>query len=163
MGDTKTAQGIARWAEKKTKPAESPSYTRLTDSERIAILVAHDKGETQTAIAQRLGRSVSTINDIIQAYAPTDLLAKRKLRASALRMAENIVDNGLPRDHVAALKGINVLEESDSSVPRVVVQIGVSGGDVQVQVGETPQPQLDAPTLSPPLTGDLHSLSADNT
>jgi hypothetical protein len=137
-----TAEAIATWAADKAKPAESPSYTRLTDADRLLILHLHDKGETQTAIAQRLGRSVSTINDVIQTYAPTVDIAKRKLRASALKMAENIIENGLPRDHVAALKGINVLEETDSSVPRVVVQIGTQNGDVQVSLSPSPQAQI---------------------
>ena len=95
-------------------PAEGPSYKRLTDADRITIFALYDQNLTQTAIAKRLDRSISTINDVLQAYGSTVDIAKRKLRAGAARMAENILDNGLPRDHVATLKGIGVLEEQAS-------------------------------------------------
>jgi transposase len=137
-----TAEAIATWAEDKTKPTEGYTYKRLTDAERILILGLYDKGMSQEAIAQQLKRSSSTINDVIQSYTPTVDLAKRRLKSAASRMAENIIENGLPRDHVAALKGINVLEETDSSVPRVVVQIGTQNGDVQVSLSPSPQAQI---------------------
>jgi transposase len=97
-------------------PTESPSYKRLTDADRITILHLHDDGLTLTAIAQRLGRSVSTIHDVVQTYAPTTDLAKRKLAAASERMAENIIANGQPRDHVATLKGLGVLEPDKTEV-----------------------------------------------
>jgi hypothetical protein len=137
-----TPEGIATWAENKAKPSEGPSYKRLTDSERLAILTQHEKGESYESIAKRLNRSLDTVHQVIKTYAPTVNLAKRRLQAAAERMAENIIENGLPRDHVATLKGINVLEESDSSVPKVVVQIGVLGGDVQVSLSPLPERAL---------------------
>jgi hypothetical protein len=140
MAKPKTADAIATWAEKQAKPAEEPSYRRLTDADRLTILTLHDKGETYEAIAKRLSRSISTIHEVVQTYAPTVDIAKRRLRAASLDMAENIIRNGLPRDHVATLKGINVLEESDSSVPKVVVQIGVMGSDVQVSLSQALSP-----------------------
>ncbi len=139
MAKPDTPEAIAKWAEKKTASTESYTYKRLSDSERLAILTQHEKGETLTSIAQRFNRSLSTIHDVVQTYAPTVSLAKRRLQAASLQMAENIIENGLPRDHVATLKGINVLEESDSSVPKVVVQIGVLGGDVQVSLSPSPE------------------------
>jgi transposase len=142
MAKPKTAEAIATWAEDQAEPSKSYSYKRLTDAERLAILTQHEKGETLTSIAQRLNRSTATIHEVIQTYSPTVSLAKRRLQAAAERMAENIIRNGLPRDHVATLKGINVLEETDSSVPKVVVQIGVMGSDVQVS--------LSNEALSPP-------------
>lgn len=142
MANPKTATEIAAWAEDKAKPAETPSYTRLTDADRITILKLHDEGLTLTAIAQRLDRSVSTIHDVVQTYTPTTDLAKRKLAASALRMAENIIENGQPRDHVATLKGLRVLAEDTGGIK---VAIGVSlPGLTMLSVGGT-----DSSTLSP--------------
>jgi hypothetical protein len=113
-------------------PAEYAGYTRLTDAERISILSMHDKGITQNAIAELLSRSVATVHDVIHTFTPSVDLAKRKLRASALKMAENIVDNGLPRDHVQALKGLGVLEETQQQ--GFTVNIGIADSVVQVQV-----------------------------
>lgn len=119
-----------------SKPAaESPSYTRLTRADHRTIMHLHDEGLTLSAIAKRLSRSVSTIHEVVDIYAPTDDLAKRKLRASSLRMANNVIENGKPSDHVAALKGLSVLEEDRSS--GLVIQIGVKDSDVSI-------------TLSPP-------------
>jgi helix-turn-helix protein len=95
-------------------PAESYRYKRLTDADRITILALDDKGLTQTAIAQRLDRSVSTINDVLQTYGSTVDIAKRKLAAAAGRMADNVIDKGLPRDHVKTLEGLGVLAAQTS-------------------------------------------------
>jgi len=110
------SQAIATWAEKKAAPAVSPSYTRLTDADRITILKLHDEGLTQVEIAKRLDRAQSTIGEVINTFADSTLTAKRYLAAKALRMAENIVENGQPRDHVATLKGLKVLAEDSSSI-----------------------------------------------
>jgi hypothetical protein len=146
VGSPKTAEAIAEWAEKSTAPAESPSYTRLTDADRITILHLHDEGLTLTAIAQRLSRSVSTIHDVVQTYAPTTDLAKRKLSAAALRMAENIIENGQPRDHVATLKGLKVLAEDNAGIK---LAIGIN------------LPGLTFASQSSTVSEDMHSLSGD--
>jgi hypothetical protein len=100
---------------KAVAPAETPSYRRLTDADRITILALDDKGLTQTAIAQRLNRSVSTINDVLQTYGSTVDIAKRKLAAAAGRMADNVILKGLPRDHVKTLEGLGVLAAQATS------------------------------------------------
>jgi len=146
MGSPQTATQIAAWAEDQAKPAESPSYTRLTDADRITILHLHDEGLTLTAIAQRLSRSVSTIHDVVQTYAPTTDLAKRKLAASALRMAENIIENGQPRDHVATLKGLKVLAE-DSAGIKLAIGLSLPGLSTLSLSG------TDTSTLSPSMVG----------
>ena len=107
-----------------TKPADTPSYKRLTDSERALIVKLHDDGLTQVDIAQRLNRSQSTISDVLAAFVDTTQIAKRYLAASALRMAENVVERGLPRDHNQALAGIGVLK--DESGTKVQIAVGVS-------------------------------------
>jgi hypothetical protein len=123
-------QDLVDWAAVKAVPAESVKYKRLTDADRISVLTLHEQGLTQTEIAKRLSRSVSTINDVIQTYAPTVDLAKRKLRAAAERMAENIIDNGEPRDHIQALKGLGVLHEQATQGLTVLI-----GGGSQVMFG----------------------------
>jgi hypothetical protein len=116
MGSPQTATAIAAWAEGQAKPADSPNYTRLTDADRITILKLSDEGLSQVEIAKRLDRAQSTISDVLTAYADTTITAKRYLAAKALRMAENIVENGQPRDHVATLKGLKVLAEDTTNI-----------------------------------------------
>jgi hypothetical protein len=115
------SQAIATWAEKKAKPAESVSYTRLTDADRITILRLHDQGISQLEISKRLDRAVSTVHEVIQKYAPTIDMARRKLAAGAERMAENIIENGLARDHIQALNGLGVLNQQDTGKVSIVI------------------------------------------
>lgn len=131
MGNpAQAASDIVAWAEQKTAPADSPSYTRLTDADRVTILKLHDEGLTQVEIAQRLNRAQSTISDVINTFADTTLTAKRYLAAKALQMAENIVERGKARDHVAALKGLKVLAE-DSSQVRIAIGVSLPGLTLQ--------------------------------
>lgn len=121
MGKPQTSEAIAEWAENKSKPAESYSYTRLTDADRVTIMHLHDQGISQLEISKRLSRSVSTIHEVIQKYLPTLDMAKRKLAAGAERMAENIIENGLPRDHIQALNGLGVLNQQDTGKLTLVI------------------------------------------
>lgn len=134
------AQAIVTWAEKQAPTSHRKPTKRLTQGDVALLIQLHKDGKTQTEIAQRLDCDQAAVSRWLSKLADTSTVAKSYLRGSALKMAQNIVRNGLPRDHVATLKGINVLEDTDSSVPKVVVQIGVQGGDVQV-------------TLSPPSQG----------
>lgn len=113
------AQAIARWAEQ--QPAESPSYTRVSIDERNKMLALHDAGLTLTEIAQQLKRSVSTVHEQITPYLPTLDRARRKLAGAAERMAENIIENGLPRDHIQALNGLGVLNQQDTGKTTVII------------------------------------------
>jgi hypothetical protein len=142
-------------------PAESPSYRRMTDSERLTILQLHEKGMTQSAIAQQLGRAVSSVHEVIQTYTPTKTLAKRKLAAAALRMAENVIENGGPKEHVRALEGLDVLHPKQQNT-NISVQInGLVLHGVGLDRGESDGDFVDGETLSPSDRGDLHSLSAE--
>ena len=108
-------------------PADSPSYKRLTDSERALIIKLNDDGLTQVEIAQRLDRAQSTICDVLAAFADTTHIAKRYLAANALSMAENVVKRGQPRDHNVALAGIGVLKGSDVGDIKIAVGVSLSG------------------------------------
>lgn len=149
MGKPTTTEGIVAWADtqaKKTAPTDSYSYKRLTDADRILILKLHDQGLTQVEIAQRLDRAQSTISDIIRLFADTTTTAKRYLAAQALRMAENVVETGQARDHIAALKGLKVLAE-DASQTQIAIGISLPG--------------LTFASKSSTDSEDLHSVNGD--
>lgn len=129
---TSDATAVAKWAETQKPPNGYPGYKRLTDLERSLILQLHDSGLTQAAIAQRVDRTQDTVFNVIHAFTDTIVNAKRYLRAQAMPMAENIVKNGLPRDHVATLKGIGVLEETAQQ--GFTVNIGITDAHVQVNI-----------------------------
>ncbi len=110
--------------------ADTPRYKRMTDADRITALHLADQGLTQVEIAQRLKRSQSTISDWLANFSDSSPLAKRYLRGNALRMARNVVENGKPKDHNEALKGIGVLDEQQQQGLTVIV-----GGDATVNIG----------------------------
>jgi predicted transcriptional regulator len=121
-------QAIVSWAEgqaqKPAQPANTPKYDRLTRSDIGLMLKLRKDGLTQAEIAQRLGCNQPTVSKWLGQFTDSTDHAKEYLRGQALRMAKNIVHKGLARDHVAALKGLNVLEEQQNA--GVIVQIGVS-------------------------------------
>lgn len=145
MAKPKTATEIAAWAEDKAKPADTPAYKRLTDSERVLILKLHDDGLTQVEIAQRLNRAQSTISDVLDAFTDTTDVAKRYFRANALRMAENVVERGQPRDHNVALAGIDVLKAGDHGGIKIAIGLSLPGlPTVSVPATASSTPSLGA-------------------
>lgn len=133
---------------------DKPRRRQMTNAERVLILKLEQDGLTQIQIAQRLNRSQSTISEWLAECNDSTDHARRYLRGSALKMARNIVNTGLARDHIQALKGINVLEEQQQTGVTVIVG---GGGTVNVGVNLSPGPvQLQGESASIPqhiLTG----------
>jgi DNA-binding Lrp family transcriptional regulator len=89
----------------------------------------------QTAIAQALRVSQSTVSKWLAELEDTTVDANEYFRAKALPMAEKIVRKGRPSDLIKALQGVGVLEQERTA--GLVVQIGCKDSDVSI-------------TLSPP-------------
>jgi DNA-binding Lrp family transcriptional regulator len=123
-------------AVKRLTPAHIPKYARLTRSDLEILRSMHKAGKTQLEIAQALGCTQPTVSKWIASLTDSTDIAKEYLRGSALRMAENIVKKGRASDHVAALKGLSVLEEERSA--GLVVQIGVKASDVSITLAQAP-------------------------
>jgi hypothetical protein len=115
------AKAIAKWAEKQTAPAHTPKYQRLTDDARIAILKLHKLGKTQVEIAQALNCDQSSVSRWLSMCQDSTAEANTYLRGSALRMARNIVQRGLARDHIAALNGLEVLANTEGRTLNVII------------------------------------------
>lgn len=107
-----------------------PKFKRLTDTDKAFAIQYEKDGLHQTEIAQRLGVTQSAISQWLSKCRDTTDSAKLYLRGSSLRMAENIVKRGLPRDHVAALKGIGVLEEQQAQ--GLTVLVGGEGHNISI-------------------------------
>jgi transposase-like protein len=99
------------------RSTHKPAYKRLTDDQRIAILHLAKTGKTQMQIAETLGCDQATVSRWLSQCQDSSLEATAYLKGSALRMARNIVERGLARDHVQALKGIKVLEDDSLQIP----------------------------------------------
>jgi IS30 family transposase len=117
-----------------------PDRSRLTQAEIALVFQLHKEGFSQVAIAQRLGCNQSTISKWLDTIQDTTEPAKAYLRGSALKMAQNIVRKGRATDHVAALKGLSVLQEDRSA--GLVVQIGIKDSDVQVSLSPVSHNEL---------------------
>jgi len=113
-------------------PADTPKYRRLADIDRAFILKLSDAGRTQVEIAEQLRIAQSTVSQVLTAFTDTTADSKRYLRGQALPMARNIVKKGRAADHVAALKGLGVLEDQPSSGLTIVV--GGMGNDVRIGI-----------------------------
>ena len=126
MGKPDSPEAIARWAEKKATPAPTPAYKRLTQEQIIALRDLHKLGKTQVQIAETLGCDQKTVSRWLAAFTDTTDTATAYLRGNALRMAKNVVQKGQARDHIAALKGIGVLEQ-DQSGTQIAIGISLPG------------------------------------
>ena len=117
------SQAIAKWAEKQTRPAHTPTYKRLTQEQLVALLDLRKLGKTQTEIAETLGCDQASVSRALRQFTDSTESASAYLRGSALRMAKNVVRKGQARDHIQALKGIGVLERDQADIK---IAIGVS-------------------------------------
>jgi len=141
------SQAIAEWAEQKVAPkSDKPKQKRLTALDIGWLIKAHREGMTQAAIAERLGITQPAVHKWVTQTTDSTDTAKLFLRGSALRMAENIVENGLARDHIQALNGLGVLQESVNTGVTLIINgltlHGTGRGDGQGEV-------VDAEPLSP--------------
>lgn len=112
--------------------------SRLTQEQLVAILKLAKLDKTQVEIAQAIGCDQGTVSRWLAQCEDSTEQAGTYLRGSALRMAQNIVKNGRAADHVAALKGVNVLADSQQSGLTVVV--GGNAQDVRIAVVMRPSP-----------------------
>jgi transcriptional regulator len=138
------SQAIAKWAEQQTAPANTPKYDRLTSSDLGVLLKLRKDGLTQAEIAQRLGCSQGTVSKWLNNLTDTTEPAKEYLRGQAMRMAKNIANNGLARDHVQVLNGLGVLNQQDTAKLTIVINGLTLAGTGRDDV-------VDAEVLSPPI------------
>jgi transposase-like protein len=140
--------------------SNTPKQKRLTDVDKAFALRYEADGLTQVEIAKRLGVTQSAISQWLSTCRDTTAEAGLYLRGRALPMAEKIVKKGRPSDLIKALQGVGVLEQERSA--GLVIQIGVKDSDVTVNIGgETLSANADTSRPSPPLSVDMHSVTAD--
>ena len=108
---------------------------RLTADDIGLLIRLKADNVPQAVIAQRLDCDPAAVTRWLQKLTDTTDIAKSILRGGAASMADNIVKKGRAADHVAALKGLSVLQEERSA--GLTIQIGVKDSDVSI-------------TLSPP-------------
>jgi hypothetical protein len=109
------AQDIVTWAEQQTTPkSNSPTQRRLSDTDKALALKYQADGVSQVEIAKRLGVTQPAISQWLSKCRDTTEAARLYLAGQSLRMAQNIVRKGLPRDHIQALSGQNVLNQQDT-------------------------------------------------
>jgi predicted transcriptional regulator len=146
--------------DKAKRPADTPKYRRITPDQRRVMRQLRQLETPQTAIAQALGVSQSTVSKWLSEMEDTTADASEYFRNQALPMAEKIVKKGRPSDLIKALQGVGVLEQERSA--GLVIQIGVKDSDVTVNIGgETLSANADTSRPSPPLSVDMHSVTAD--
>lgn len=124
-----------------TAAASVSKYARLSRSDVAMIWKLHLDGLPQTTIAQRLGCCQQTVSAWLAQLTDTTDAAKQYLRGQSLRMAQNIVKRGKPRDHVNVLQGIEVLRQPQGSQLVVIV-----GGSDSITLSSETEPIDITPT-----------------
>lgn len=98
------------------------------------VLQLHEEGLTPRDMLEqkRINMPLLDLLRVYRTVTDTRLQAKSALQGAALDMAHNIIENGQPKDHIAALKGLHVLE--DEVKQGLTVIIG-AGSAVQINLG----------------------------
>ncbi len=116
-------------------PDTHASPKRFRQGDIALALQLRADGLTYAEIASRMGRSISSVHQVVEQFTDRRDLARDYLQGSSLRMARNIVRKGKASDHVATLNGIGALAPDASA--QVAVVIGPSAG----------APALDVPSF----------------
>lgn len=127
MAPEAATQALAEQPVKAPAVKNPPDRSRLTQAEVAILFQLREEGFTQSQIAQRLGCNQPTVSKWLATLTDTTSVAKEYLRGSALKMAKNIVAKGQPRDHVAALKGLSVLQDDSAARVQIGVMVGLPG------------------------------------
>jgi predicted transcriptional regulator len=131
---------------------------RLTDIDRAFALRYQAEGLTQVEIAKRLGCDQGTVSRWLSQCTDTSTEAGTYFRGQALTLAQKIVKDGRPSDHVKVLEGIEVLKQQQVT-PIVNVLVGMPGQAVPVPslptFDATFSVEPDNQALSPVVTREL--------
>jgi hypothetical protein len=137
---TLQSQAEALLAQAGRAPAHSadltPKYDRLKYADIGKILRLHDEGLPQTVIAEQVGCHQSTISRVLSELGDdTSELAVRRLKVSALKAANRVVDITENSPHsdealkaakvVLAASGVTERDKAFTTQPMVVV-VGVT-------------------------------------
>lgn len=99
---------------------------RLIPSEIRVLLDLHQRGLSQNQIARRLNVAQSTVAYWLSSFDDTRPLAKARLRAGALELAERVIERANPEEAIKTLQGLDVLESKKGGDGGVKVIIGVA-------------------------------------
>lgn len=124
----KTAAAIADWAYQQAEPtqslepntaqaalvqkidgAEVGANKRLSAADHALIVRWADEGKTQTLIAQRLGVSQGRISQVLAEFRDSRPLARKRLEAGSLELAQRIVADADPDQAIDVLERLEVL------------------------------------------------------
>lgn len=117
----------------------APALIALSELDQARALQWVKAGLSRGAIAQRLNVDIMALGQWLAHEADTldnTDAARIHMRRNALRMADNIIENGRAADHVKALEGLDVLSSQET---RGGITIVVGGSaQVQVNIGQAP-------------------------
>ena len=136
----------------KVKPKPVRLRKHLTYPEIGLAIKLRDEGLTQEQIAQRLDRDQTTISDVLLNFTDTRPIAQLKLRNSAVRFAERVIQRADVDQSLEMLDRLEVVprrQVDHSKANQVNIVIGMPGKPV-------------GPDLSPSVTVDLHRITDDN-
>lgn len=135
----------------KAKNKHRARTSRMTADEKTTILVLSAKGDSVGSIAEKMGRSSSTISRFIAEMASTTVLAEATLKRDSIKLVERIIKKAdvkesidvLSRTNIGVLAPVKTISQGGGGIE---VSVGVSscgtvvsvkaGGDAQGQVGE---------------------------
>lgn len=158
---------VARRGRGPNKDATGISPRLQKRADRIVrIKRARKQGLTLEAIAEAEGISHQAVSKLLAKYGSSTAIEAREIyEARAAAAALYVTEKGRPADIVLVHKAIGVLPQDANPNQGMHITINgfaLVGMGLAVQThGEAERPIVDVQPLSPPLTQDMHSLSAE--
>ena len=122
-----------------------PDRSHLTRAEDVLILKLHAEGKSQVDIAAVIGCSQPTVSRTLAEYEDTSILAKYRVRNSALKLVDRVIADADVDQSLEVLDRIGVLEKRNVDSGRagqVNIVIGMpgqpAGPDVTIDVSPLP-------------------------
>jgi hypothetical protein len=125
---------------------------RPSDELRILVMV-REQGATQEDAAAAVGCHQSTVSRVLAKYDDTRPLARKRLEAAALEVAERAIRDG---DPLKLLAKLDVLREDREAVERPTVQVligipppGTPGNPIPIRARHSTGDAIDVAPLRP--------------
>jgi hypothetical protein len=100
------------------------------------MLAMQEAGKSHKEIAAGVGVHLSTVYDTLNEWQDVRDLARKKLEASSLQVAERAITQS---DPLKLLEGIGVIEGSKSGAPQILIAIGAPSSPLSPPVITLPR------------------------
>lgn len=126
-------------------------HQRLSRVQINAILSLTEAGQTLREVGAAIGCSHQTVSDVLHDFQDTRVLARKRLKAGSLELAERVIRKARPKEAVQVLEDLRVLTPAQPGPSGNQVNVLVLGGGsvpIDLPVTQALSPMSEALTVT---------------